>query len=380
MSELRRIVLSRVFFYVVFFLTILKDVSAEVYSNIGVVNILIIIAALYVLTSGFKADKTSKLVIYAILFGVLLNVVFVGSGVGSLIAMTVFGYVYLLTPNMQLNPDDSKVFTIGSLLFILIYYFLDHSDYNPNSIALTFFMFGSFLTLFLDIKKISHIFIISVIGLFLFHIIMEYDCRTDMAAFVIYIILRLLPNKLYQNKTRLLIILLVLTIGNLMYVYIYMSMYDGLIEFESFDQFSRTFSDKTFFSGRQLIWGDLLDGLHANPLLGTGSNIKIYFFYGGMLNVHNSMLTFYALYGYPVGILSTILIIRTVLPMHQYMHIPIVKNSFACYASFLLIGFNETIIQADPFRCLIPLMLAYSTINSVAKRRQNDNRLLQITS
>ena len=370
MNQSKTISYSRFFFYIVVIITILKDISDWVYSFIGVVNILISLVAIFLLISGFRVDRINNRIVYLILFLILLNIIFVGSGFGSLLAMMVFCYVYLLTPNIHLRKKDDIVFFIGSLLFLVLYYFIDHGTFNDNAIALTFFMVGSFLTLYLDMKKILHLMLFGVIGLFIFYIIMKYDCRTDLAAFAIYVLLRLTPNNLLKNKKLFIILLICLTVGNLVYVYVYMSMFGGLIDFTSFDQFSRSFSDKTFFSGREQIWGDLLDGLHSNPLLGTGSNIKIDFFNGGMLNVHNSMLTFYALYGFPVGILSTILIIRTVLPLHQYIDIPIVKNSFACYASFLLIGFNETIIQADPFRCMIPIILAYSAINRIIRTKQ----------
>lgn len=358
---------SRILFYVSLLLAMVKGTFFSAYIIGGILNIGLFLLFLLLMADGLiLRDRKSIWSVSLCLPFLLANLVFREAGLGSVLNMSIFLLYYLTTPYYRLQQIDFRIVKYSVLIFLLFYASIGHENYNYNSIALTFLIYGIIFSTFLDVHTISGLFLFGLVVICVLQYLIIYDCRTDMGALLLYVLFRFLPVKILGNKVFIFFCIFALTIGGLGYAYLYVSMYNGELDTTFFNDLSHSVStQKKLFSGREVIWDALIKGLHEHPWLGTGSTTRFTFL--GMdrtLNVHHSMLTLFAIFGFPVGVMSTYIMYRVIMPTREYLCIPMVKACLAAYFSFLLVGFSETIIQSDPFLPLLPLILAYGCINA----------------
>lgn len=368
----QEVIRSRVFFYCGICIFLLEHFIPVFYQFKGI-NETILLILLMVLIGYSKWGTISRTTQKSIL-GIILVLFFsflirLGhTGIGSIQTLLFCILQYLFLYKIKLSPKDYTIATISFFLFLLVYRYAPLNAYNTNTIGYTWGALGIYSTLLIKNNKLLFLSLIS------FYIILQIhlsDSRTAIIAFVIYITIRYIPYSIFQNKYILFSIMLALTFGGLLYVYSYIYMYENSIDVS----WTREYSEKRFFSGRQFIWMEILDLLHEHPFTGIGSHVTLRSF--KYVNIHNSALNFCAIYGYIVGSLVLYIIVKSVMTLRKYMDNYIIKNCFAGFVFFLIISFSETNLIFESFSTLIPLCIAYSEFNRIRSNKlsQSNNHL-----
>lgn len=354
---------SQFIVFVSFILLILQRCFVSVLEMTPTIETILLLGLIFMsLNYNYSRYKMSSVVRIILLAIFLLFFIFVvrnaHTGIGSLQTLLLFLLYYLIAGMSFLTPKDFKNIQILSFLGLLGLTIFDVSDYNTNSIGLSFLIFSIYFSIFLSHDKKKDIVLFIIVSLFTIYSIYKSDTRTAMFAYFVYTLIRFFPSFLLKNKFVLLSFLLFFTIGNLLYVFLYITLYMKDFELPILNELS----NKQLFSGRQLIWIEVLNYFYQYPFTGIGS--KIHLSSHSNVNLHNSMLMFFAIYGSLIGSLVVLLICRLVLPLSDYVNNYIVKNSIAAYLTFLLIGFSETNMISMSFACIFPIYIAYSVKNN----------------
>ena len=278
------------------------------------------------------------------------------TGYGSIILLLSMLSVYVSLDIINIKYTD--IVHVSYLFFIclILYYFIPKNEYNPNTISFIFASFYIFSTLIVPNNIKSYIFLLFI---FVFFATSQAGSRTVMVALFCYLLFRIIPAKFYQNKYCLTALMLVLTVGSIVYVHLYIYLYMNDLVLDVFAQFS----DKKFFSGREVIWLEVTNLLSEHPITGIGSNINLSSY--DNLNLHNSILNLCAIYGYIIGALVIYVYIKIVVNLSEYTSSYIIKNSIAGYFFFFIVGLSETCLFFEAFGCSIPLIIAYSYRNNL---------------
>lgn len=282
-------------------------------------------------------------------------------GIGSLFTVGRFLIFYYIVTKVVIGSAEHKPMMFLFMAQLLVLPHVDQSSYNANTVGLVYMTLGIFVVLLYQQKKKWEYILIFIFCLYVEYLILQTASRTCAAAFIIFIILRFFPTGFFHKKLLVLVAAIVLTIGSLVYVKTYVYLWENniLIASDIIDM-SLENSGKEVFSGREIIWQECLELLDKNPFTGTGSKIRLRSF--EVVNIHNSILNIFVIYGYIVGILCIYMLIFTIMRIRPYLYDSFVRNCLFAYMTFLIVGFSETNLMVMPFMSVLPLMLAYSRV------------------
>lgn len=291
-----------------------------------------------------------------LLFASIINIS--SFGIGSIMTISrVLIFMMLVT---KIEIKKIYVPAILSLFFlqVVLYRFVDLSFYNTNVVGLVFMTLGVYILLLIDPHNKRTWLISLLIAAYIEYQIWSSDSRTSMAAFMLFVIGIMFSKLVLQRKAILVTVMCLLTIGSMVYVKTYVYLWENNLVDQDIVKDSMQATGKQVFSGRQEIWQECLELLSEKPLTGTGSKIELKSF--SMVNIHNSMLNFFVIYGYIIGILAMYMIIRVVLDLQPYMYDRKVRNSVVAFMSFLVVAFSETNLFVMAFTSMLCLMDAYT--------------------
>ena len=318
-----------------------------------------------------RLPLNSRPTCYAICLSLIVSVfAFLGAptfGFGSYIILFSFLFQILFLSIVNLDPLEQKIVCYLAICFLWLYLFLPITkDVNPNSIGQCVFSYGIASSLFFpkDAKGKAIFFFHSILVI---SGILVSESRMALAAYFFYIFLRFTPKKILSTKPILLLLTLMLTIGSLLYVFVYTYLWWNDYDISFLQDISAEKTNKHIYSGRQLIWLEVYNLILEYPILGFGSKFQIQSF--DSMNIHNSILAMIGIYGSIIGGICMYLLIKVTYSLRSFLSDTFVWNCFCGFCASLLMAFNETYLLNYSFIAMFPLTMAYARINHMKQER-----------
>lgn len=243
--------------------------------------------------------KLLTFILFLALF-LIIGLTFTGGGIGSVVTFIFSILFFFLLRECKFSKTQINYIlflNICAILYLFVYSFFGRNNYNfyflngynPNSLGMilvySFMMWSSFSVF--SKRSTKFLFVIlaisSLIGIY------HYKARSSLIALVCYLILLVVPQKIVTKKSTMFVILCIIIFGTL-FPMVYVKLYEAGV--------SITLFGKSLFTGRQEIWGNVLDLLEKNPfsiLLGLGSDEHLWGY--DSMNVHNNYLNIIVCFG-----------------------------------------------------------------------------------
>ena len=320
-----------------------------------------------------KEDKWKLKVIgwmsLVLLFASVINIS--SFGIGSILTIVRFLLFMLLVTKIEIKKIYVPFMLLLFIVQLVLMRFVDLSLYNTNTVGLVYMTLGVYILLLINPGNKRSWLVSLLITAYIEYQIWLSDSRTCMAAFMLFVVGLMSSKYVLRSKLILVLIMCALTIGSMIYVRTYVYLWENNLVDQDIVKESMDATGKRVFSGRERIWQECLQLLSEKPLTGTGSKIKLKSFVE--VNLHNSMLNFFVIYGYVVGVLVMYMIIRTVLDLQPYMRNRRVRNSVVAFMSFLFVAFSETNFVVLSFPSMLCLMNAYTEKKKIERKPAYDN-------
>lgn len=336
----------------------------SIYVNIS----FLIIFVLLFLRSRFPKESHSVilLAILGFVFSILCLPFNQTFGLGSYFILYFYFVQLIYLYIIELSPQALAKVSKFTFILLLIYIVLPNPDVNSNSISQSFFAFGISTSILINPRNFKQMIKYTIVLIIVILGILSGESRMSLGAFLFYVILRTIPTIWIKNKSVVLTMLVLLTVGSLLYAFVYTYMWWADIDLSVFEELSAEHSNKHIYSGRQLIWLEAYELFMEHPITGFGSKSELSSF--ASMNLHNSLIAFYGIYGCIIGTISLYLMIKPAYNLSSYLNNPYIKNCFCGYLASLLMGFNETYLLNYSFIAFFPLIIAYAQLNYYKKR------------
>ena len=337
--------ISILLIYVYFLLFLLSSTIPtfiSVYnSSVSLLVEFIIMVLIFVLNLKkiLKDHVTVALLIFSVLLG-LLSVFLTHGGEGSILNLIRFLLgitVFSIVEPTKKHQKHLKLLCVILWLYCLILspfiwslYKEGDAFYNPNTIGDALFFTSTILIHFVCSKRKFYIF--GIIFLTLGGILLS-QCRSALVAEILYLLFLYVPflRKLV-NKIRM-TALYGVTIYGVIFPIIFTKLLSG-----SNLSLTLTYSEKGLYTGREIIWGQmlkLLDDSRDGYLLGLGTKNIVSSGYM-VSNYHNWYLGVLYTFGIPVFILYFLIVIRAAKKIVSY-------DMFCAFLGIMILGFFETV-------------------------------------
>lgn len=281
-------------------------------------------------------------------------------GLGIILILLLFVVQLMAFRNMKLKKRALYSISACFFLFLLLYTFIPLKDYfNTNTVGFVFLTCGIYSTLMVRTNSFYGIFLNIFVSIFVIMGILIYDCRTSLLAYCFYLLMKMLPVRLIYSSLKYKGLLFMFTFGSILFVFIYIMLFENRIDLQ--DYFS--FSEKSVYSGRQMIWIEVLSLFGNSPFWGIGSHVSL--LSHDEFNVHNSMLHYLVVYGLPVYLMILFMLYRISSTFYKYVDDYIVKNGLAALFAYFLVAFTETNLIQEVFVSFLPIAIIYSRINNI---------------
>ena len=187
-----------------------------------------------------------------------------------------------------------------------------------------------------------------------YNIIAWYRARCALLGLVVFVILVIIPKKVWKNRVFYTLLTLFGTLGAIAVslLYVWLGKYADSIDIRIFY--------KDVISGRDAIWTDLWSAFVKSPLTGIGSSYKINVdWMGGMFEVHNGLLDILIVHGVVVFALTVFLFIQRLLKYREKAGTNIVsKIAMAGTFAMLAASFMENYFIVPPFLICTLVLIA----------------------
>ncbi len=296
----------------------------------------------------------SMVIIFAFI-AVLIN----GGGYGSLLVIVNTSLMLHLSMSVTISIRTRRLTTISYILLTVIWMFKQGVGlYNPNTVGIIAVLGVIFMDWALSdfkIPKLIKVILFSIFMLLVFHMIFEKsNSRNSIAAIAVYIfVVNLMPNKLLIKNLINKSIFLFLTVGSLVWTKIVIYLYQHLILIKLF------FSNKHFYTGREIIWDEVWDLLKSSWLFGLGTHQSLSSI--TTFNLHNSMLNLLSAYGLLTAVAFIMLayaVFKNMVNRLEKYNDRFSKISLAAYITIMFHAFNELTLFSTTF--LAPMLALFS--------------------
>ena len=289
----------------------------------------------------------------------MINLFLVGSGKGAWLTATDLLLVIYLADRIKLSGP----FIWFNTLYIGFYFFYWTFDvkgyfkgYNTNYgglVLITGFVFAitGLVTFYEKLKKSEKkgaIFLLCFTVFCFFwgyNIIAWYRARCALLGLVVFVLLLLIPQKIWKNRVFYILTVFFSTIGAIAVslLYVWLGKFSDRIDIRIFY--------KDVISGRDTIWTDLWSAFIKNPLTGIGSSYKINVdWMGGMFEVHNGLLDILIVHGVMVFAITVFMLINRLMKYREKTGENIIaKTAMAGTFAILAASFMENFFIVPPF-------------------------------
>lgn len=324
-------------FYVIYgVLTCTVPVISKFLSRyIMIVNFLV---GAYFFGTNIKKYNTKKVLsvtiaILNLIIGAFIN----NTGYGSLLTITtmylLFMYVEKINIRSHCMTSAVMIVMIGEVLFLIA----DKTNYNTNTIGYISFAMIIFITLlYMSIKHKNILIHLCFITFLIINIVYIYhsDSRASLLGLITFGVL-LIFSKMLKNKKIFKIMILLIVIGTITFPYTYVNLYKKGVSIDL------DYGNKRFYSGRQVIWGNMIRDFKGKELYGLGSNYRA-ISKENSLNVHNSVFAIYMIYGILNFCIFLPMFINFIWNMHKNIESKTSRVAISGIIAMLIISYFET--------------------------------------
>lgn len=332
------------FFYLFCSFTVEMKQSIVVYALplITISNTLVFF--IFSLTKMIKG-KGIELFFLILLFTVLcMDLIFVDNQIFGVVI--IFNVIVMLINSKYIYVEKSFYKTFSFFMFILfIYYIFFHINlgFNPNTVGFVTLLTIIYTIVFFETNKIFNHKLIHLLCITIGYIIIfETESRGALLGLITFSFFNyLVPNKIYLKKFFISLCYALATVGSLVFCVYYVSLWEKGFELKS------SFSEKSFYTGREAIWSEVLTAFYKQPFIGIGSNFDLQSF--RYLNIHNSMLEIMGLYGILVFILFISILWNRMYSLFSKMaEYTELKTVVIGFLSILVVGiFENTLLDSS---------------------------------
>ncbi len=236
----------------------------------------------------------------------LVNLVVIGSRLGSILIIADFLLIWYLAANMSFTRAQMKALEIFFLLMFASWFVYDRAfSYNSNTGATVtvFTLFGA-MALLTEAEEKREVFgyftVISFVRTLML-VLWHLARGAFLALFLFILFYYFAPEALWRSKAAYRLLCIFVTLGSLVFVAFYVAVGSSGFNMQL------PFFYKNIFSGREQIWLEVWDILKGSLLTGIGSGraLKSFFEY----NIHNAMYDILAVHGIVVFGLSLFIIL-----------------------------------------------------------------------
>lgn len=273
-------------------------------------------------------------------------------GIGAIAVLVTLLLRLLFLNSIELNKADVKLFSyVFAFLLVLFELFVSKSEFNTNGVGSTYCIFFILGTIWTNFRKCKHIIVFVLMAILASRGIIESDTRTSLGVICLYLAIRLIPSFFLKNKFVFWSAFICMTFGAIVYALFYIILYVNGEALEIFEN-----SSKKFFSGREMIWLELLTRFAEQPFVGIGSRIKLMSF--DSMQAHNNMVNHLVVYGIPIFSLVMLMLVRVFKKIKTLLNDQIAYNSFCALIAVFFGGYNEN--NALVFPTFLLLSFIYS--------------------
>lgn len=282
----------------------------------------------------------------------------------GLVPFLLINFQILIPYGVTLKDKDNSIILFIFVCLLLFASQLLGTTINGNNLGFIFVCIGIYLILLIPTTRKIYYWIILLFSFILITFLLKSESRSALGAFILFLIGKFMPLSYFKSKNIYKIIGLFLTFGSMLYIYIYLNLYNKNLYTEQSFQFMH--SSKSLFSGREIIWDNALILLNENPFTGVGGIYELR--YSNLNELHNFVLNIYFYYGYILGTFMLLLINRLLFEICNYIDKnQRIKDALVGFWAFLFVGLNEVSMFAYSIGYLT-LLLAYNEINKYNKR------------
>lgn len=284
-----------------------------------------------------------------LLLGILVINLMIGmfknkTGFGSILTICNLYMLFIYGKYIKIRKNFviiiSKLIAISEILLLVA----NKSMYNPNTIGYLYYVLLIYFFIAFSGKKDNLCNKAIKLIIIVFNIIAIYnsDSRASLLGASVFIIINIMHKVIVEKTLIYKVVTLILIVGTILFPYIYVDMWKNGVDVDM------EYSDKKFYSGRQVIWNQMIEGFRNNKLYGIGSNFKV----DGLevLNVHNSLFAIYMIYGIINFIPFFILFLSFIWKMQKNCNNKINQIAIAGIIGMITISYYETnLIWANMF-------------------------------
>ena len=325
------------------------------------------------------SDPAFWLMIFADVLA-LVNLFVIGSDKGAILTIGDFLLILYLANKVVFSKKEILVSSIYTGVFF-IYWTIDvkgyFKGYNTNYgglVLISGFVFlifaieycgeslrkrneGKDLKTFLGYDKYQAAIKIAEVILFYiaFRIIAWYRSRCALVGLVVFLVLFLIPKKLWKNRVLYGILVFGATIGSVLFSAFYVWL--GMMK----EELTLRLFYKDIISGREEIWAELWGEYLKHPFTGIGSSYVMKLeWMEGLFEVHSGLLDILIVHGLVVFIITcTFLIFRLFWIRESCVRFLTAKVAMAGIYSMLFTAFMENYIIVAPFSLMLLMLFAY---------------------
>lgn len=298
-------------------------------------------------------------ILFCLVIIVLINAIFSNSGIGSIIVII---NMILMVTNFKHIVVTKKIIefiSFGMFMFLIYYIYVLPDNFNTNSVGYIILLSTIYTNIFLLSRKKLKI-LIPIVILVSVNAVLLTESRGALVGIIFFFIFSyVIPIKMIGSKRLIKILFLLLSLGSILFTLLYVYMYRNNINL------NLPFINKPLYSGRELIWSELLNKYSEHPFIGIGSNYQITSYQ--VLNIHNSMLNILVIYGTAVFALFVIILGSRLINLSTFVSLNNqIKISLAGFLSLLCVGFFETnlLTASNIFPAYFLLVVGFSLSNS----------------
>ncbi|MCR4738987.1 MAG: O-antigen ligase family protein [Lachnospiraceae bacterium] len=314
-------------------------------------------------------DPAFYLMVFADVYA-LINLFLIGSDKGAILTAADFLLIFYLANKIRLNDREMIIAALYTGAFF-IYWTVDvkgyFKGYNTNYgglVLITGFFFLIFAVEYLAprIKDKRWRCALRAFEVFLFalsfNIISWYRSRCALAGLIMFVILYLIPEKVWKNK----ILYGVLCLGSTLGAVVFSAIYVWLGRMK--EVFSVRIFYKDLISGREEIWQELWEAYLRMPLTGIGSSYQMKLdWMEGLFEVHSGFLDILIVHGIVVFTVTLMFALFRLYGIRERVSSDrIAKTAMAGIFGMLFAAFMENYIIVAPFS--IMLLLLFGFINN----------------
>ncbi len=313
------------------------------------------------------------LIILNLVIGTLIN----NTGFGSIITMINLYLLFLYGDNNKIREKciiiSCFIVSIGEIFLM----FANKTYYNPNTIGYLYFIKTVFISILIITKtqnkkskyiKILHLVILAI------NVINIYNsgARASLLGTITFLVLMLLPF-LMKSKKLFKIMTFIIIIGAVIFPYIYVSMWRNGIEV------NLEYSNKQFYSGRQVVWNNMLYEFEGNELYGIGSRYSLN--PSLHLNAHNSLFAVFTIYGIINFVFFILLFIEYIWKMQKNSLNITNRIATAGIIGIIIVSYYETnLIEANSFMYFVSLSIIALKELKEDKRNEEFEKIEEINN